>query len=111
LLEIHRRSALAAAQDEVARRDRFAAIYEAHYHRILGYAMRRVSREDAGDVASETFVVACVAGYSTIDAHNTVQIAGRGWRYYADAGTFKPIRLDLTTTTGTGMIMRFQTYE
>ncbi len=40
------------------RRDRFQAIYEAHYHRVLGYALRRTGREDAADVVAETFLVA-----------------------------------------------------
>jgi RNA polymerase sigma-70 factor (ECF subfamily) len=40
------------------RRERFTAIYEANYHRILGYALRRVSREEADDVVAETFLVA-----------------------------------------------------
>lgn len=40
------------------RRDRFRAIYEANYHRILGYALRRAGREDAHDVVGETFLVA-----------------------------------------------------
>jgi RNA polymerase sigma-70 factor, ECF subfamily len=43
---------------EQARRDRFTAIYEEHYHRILGYALRRTSPEDAADVVAETFLVA-----------------------------------------------------
>lgn len=41
-----------------SRRDRFQAIYEANYHRVLGYALRRVSRDDAADVVAETFLVA-----------------------------------------------------
>jgi RNA polymerase sigma factor (sigma-70 family) len=41
-----------------SRRDRFEALYEANYHRALGYARRRVGREDAADVVAETFLVA-----------------------------------------------------
>jgi RNA polymerase sigma factor (sigma-70 family) len=41
-----------------ALRDRFEAMYEANYHRVLGYAMRRMSRDDAADVVAETFLVA-----------------------------------------------------
>jgi RNA polymerase sigma-70 factor (ECF subfamily) len=37
---------------------RFRALYEANYHLILGYALRRVERADALDVVSETFLVA-----------------------------------------------------
>jgi hypothetical protein len=38
-----------------ARAIRFTALYDTHYHRILGYAARRIRREDAVDVAAETF--------------------------------------------------------
>jgi RNA polymerase sigma-70 factor (ECF subfamily) len=40
-----------------ARRDRFRAIYDANYHRILGYALRRAGPEDAHDLVAETFLV------------------------------------------------------
>jgi DNA-directed RNA polymerase specialized sigma24 family protein len=40
------------------RRDRFQAMYEANYHRVLGYALRRAAPEDAADVVAETFLVA-----------------------------------------------------
>jgi RNA polymerase sigma-70 factor (ECF subfamily) len=41
------------------RAERFRHVYEAHHHRILGYALRRVERpEDAADVVAETFLVA-----------------------------------------------------
>ena len=39
--------------------ERFRSVYAANFHRILGYALRRVATpEDAADVASETFLVA-----------------------------------------------------
>jgi RNA polymerase sigma factor (sigma-70 family) len=41
-----------------SRRDRFEALYAEHYHRVLGYALRRVGRDDAADVVAETFLVA-----------------------------------------------------
>jgi RNA polymerase sigma factor (sigma-70 family) len=41
-----------------ARRDRFQALYEENYARVLGYALRRVDRDDAADVVAETFLVA-----------------------------------------------------
>jgi RNA polymerase sigma-70 factor (ECF subfamily) len=41
-----------------SRRDHFQAVYEANYHRVLGYALRRVGRDDAADVVAETFLVA-----------------------------------------------------
>lgn len=38
---------------------RFRGIYDANYHRVLGYALRRTaSREDAEDVVAETFLTA-----------------------------------------------------
>jgi RNA polymerase sigma factor (sigma-70 family) len=40
------------------RRDRFQALYEENYARVLGYALRRVDRDDAADVVAETFLVA-----------------------------------------------------
>ena len=40
------------------RRDRFTTIYEAHYHRILGYARRRTDHESADDAVAETFTIA-----------------------------------------------------
>jgi RNA polymerase sigma factor (sigma-70 family) len=39
------------------RRDRFEAIYESNYHRVLGYALRRTGRDEAADVVAETFLV------------------------------------------------------
>jgi len=45
--------------DGGSRAERFRGIYEAHHHRILGYALRRVEMpEDAADVVAETFLVA-----------------------------------------------------
>lgn len=40
------------------RESRFTALYEANYHRVLGYARRRSNAEDASDIAAETFTVA-----------------------------------------------------
>ena len=37
---------------------RFHNLYVAHYSAVLGYCMRRLSREEAYDSAAETFVVA-----------------------------------------------------
>jgi len=39
-------------------RARFSALYEANYHLILGYALRRARHADAADVVAETFTVA-----------------------------------------------------
>lgn len=41
------------------RRARFRAVYDANYHRVLGYVLRRTAtREDAEDVVAETFLTA-----------------------------------------------------
>jgi RNA polymerase sigma factor (sigma-70 family) len=38
---------------------RFRETYDTHYHRVLGYALRRTAnREDASDVVAETFLTA-----------------------------------------------------
>jgi RNA polymerase sigma factor (sigma-70 family) len=42
---------------ERERRDRFEAIYEENYHRILGYARRRTNPDEAADVVADTFLV------------------------------------------------------
>ena len=39
-------------------RRRFTVIYDAYYHRVLGYVLRRVGRDDAADIVAETFTVA-----------------------------------------------------
>jgi RNA polymerase sigma factor (sigma-70 family) len=49
---------LPGSSPEPARNDRFTALYEAHYHRIAGYARRRSSRDDALDIVAETFTIA-----------------------------------------------------
>ena len=51
-------SSLADLADAGSRRDRFEALYEANYERVLGYALRRLDRDDAADVVAETFLVA-----------------------------------------------------
>jgi RNA polymerase sigma factor (sigma-70 family) len=39
--------------------ERFRILFEEHYHRVLGYALRRTDRrEDAEDVVAETFTIA-----------------------------------------------------
>jgi RNA polymerase sigma-70 factor (ECF subfamily) len=45
--------------------DQFAAVFDRHYGRIYAYAARRLGRDLAEDVASETFLVAFsrLAGY------------------------------------------------
>ena len=41
-----------------ARRARFERLYDATSHRILAYALRRTTPEDAADLVAETFMVA-----------------------------------------------------
>jgi RNA polymerase sigma-70 factor (ECF subfamily) len=49
----------AAPEPQDSRRARFRAVYDANYHRVLGYALRRAAtREDAEDVVAETFLAA-----------------------------------------------------
>jgi RNA polymerase sigma-70 factor (ECF subfamily) len=49
----------AASEPQDSRRARFRAVYDANYHRVLGYALRRAAtREDAEDVVAETFFTA-----------------------------------------------------
>jgi RNA polymerase sigma factor (sigma-70 family) len=49
----------AAPKPQASRRARFRVVYEANYHRVLGYVLRRApSREDAEDVVAETFLTA-----------------------------------------------------
>jgi RNA polymerase sigma factor (sigma-70 family) len=48
-----------AASDDRPHRARFRAVYDANYHHVLGYALRRTAtREDAEDVVAETFLTA-----------------------------------------------------
>jgi RNA polymerase sigma factor (sigma-70 family) len=48
-----------AASDHRSHRARFRAVYDASYHHVLGYALRRTAtREDAEDVVAETFLTA-----------------------------------------------------
>jgi RNA polymerase sigma factor (sigma-70 family) len=45
--------------DVRTQRAHFRALFDANYHRVLGYALRRTAgREDAEDVVAETFLVA-----------------------------------------------------
>jgi RNA polymerase sigma-70 factor, ECF subfamily len=49
---------LSGLPGEDSRVERFKALYEENYHRVLGYAIRRVGADDAGDVVAETFFAA-----------------------------------------------------
>ncbi len=49
----------AASTSQSERRARFRVVYDANYHRVLGYVLRRAAtREDADDVVAETFLTA-----------------------------------------------------
>jgi len=44
---------------QASRRARFRVVYDANYHRVLGYVLRRAAtREDAEDAVAETFLTA-----------------------------------------------------
>jgi RNA polymerase sigma factor (sigma-70 family) len=48
-----------ASSDHRAHRARFRTVFDANYHHVLGYALRRTgSKEDAEDVVAETFLTA-----------------------------------------------------
>jgi len=40
-----------------AREERFVALYDAHYHRILGYVQRRIGHDDAPDIVADIFAI------------------------------------------------------
>ena len=47
------------ADQKLEREERFRELFNAYYHQVLGYALRRAaSRDDAADVVAETFLVA-----------------------------------------------------
>jgi RNA polymerase sigma factor (sigma-70 family) len=53
------RDARPASDLKYGRRARFRAAYDANYHHVLGYALRRTAtRQDAEDVVAETFLIA-----------------------------------------------------
>jgi RNA polymerase sigma factor (sigma-70 family) len=48
-----------ASSPAADRRARFRVVYDANYHRVLGFVLRRTAnREDAEDVVAETFLTA-----------------------------------------------------
>jgi len=51
------RGSLPESSPEPTREARFTVLYDTYYHRILGYTLRRTSRDDAVDVVAETFAV------------------------------------------------------
>ena len=57
--------------------EQFAAVFDRHYRRIYAYAARRLGRDLAEDVASETFLVA----FSRIDGYDTNQPDAAPWLY------------------------------
>jgi RNA polymerase sigma factor (sigma-70 family) len=64
---------------EQARRapERFAAVFDRHYRHIYAYAARRLGRELAEDVASETFLVA----FDRRADYDTGRADARPWLY------------------------------
>ncbi|GAB1643568.1 RNA polymerase sigma factor [Krasilnikovia sp. MM14-A1259] len=57
--------------------EQFAAVFDRHYGRIFAYAARRLGRDLAEDVASETFLVA----FSRIDGYDTNRPDAAPWLY------------------------------
>ncbi|GAB1695000.1 RNA polymerase sigma factor [Krasilnikovia sp. M28-CT-15] len=57
--------------------EQFAAVFDRHYRRIYAYAARRLGRDLAEDVASETFLVA----FSRIDGYDTSRPDAAPWLY------------------------------
>ncbi|WP_412744231.1 RNA polymerase sigma factor [Krasilnikovia sp. MM14-A1004] len=57
--------------------EQFAAVFDRHYARIYAYAARRLGRDLAEDVASETFMVA----FSRIDGYDTSHPDAAPWLY------------------------------
>lgn len=52
------RGALPESSFDPTRAARFTVLYDACYHRMLGYAQRRISPDDAVDIVAETFAIA-----------------------------------------------------
>ncbi|MFC7531584.1 RNA polymerase sigma factor [Actinoplanes sp. GCM10030250] len=57
--------------------EQFAAVFDRHYGRIFAYAARRLGRDLAEDVASETFLVA----FSRIGGYDTGRPDAAPWLY------------------------------
>jgi RNA polymerase sigma-70 factor (ECF subfamily) len=57
--------------------ERFAEVFDRHYARIYAYAARRLGRDLAEDVASETFLVA----FSRIAGYDPVRSDAAPWLY------------------------------
>lgn len=55
----------------------FAAVFDRHYERIYAYAARRLGRDLAEDVASETFLIA----FSRIATYDTTRPDAAPWLY------------------------------
>lgn len=57
--------------------EQFAEIFDRHYARIFAYAARRLGRDLAEDIASETFLVA----FSRLDGYDTSHSDAVPWLY------------------------------
>jgi RNA polymerase sigma-70 factor (ECF subfamily) len=57
--------------------EHFATVFDRHYGRIFAYAARRLGRDLAEDVASETFLVA----FSRIAGYDTARTDAAPWLY------------------------------
>lgn len=57
--------------------EHFAVVFDRHYHRIYAYAARRLGRDLAEDVASETFLVA----FSRLAGYDPARADAAPWLY------------------------------
>ncbi|GAA1039913.1 RNA polymerase sigma factor [Virgisporangium ochraceum] len=57
--------------------ERFAVVFDRHYERIYAYAARRLGRDLAEDVASETFLVA----FSRLAGYDPARVDAAPWLY------------------------------
>jgi DNA-directed RNA polymerase specialized sigma24 family protein len=92
---------LSTFSPELARRRRFEALYEENYHRILGYARRRVKGDDAADVVAETFLTAWRRLEDVPDGHaGLLWLYGAAWRVLANHERARRRRERLAERTG-----------
>ncbi|MET8308433.1 RNA polymerase sigma factor [Micromonospora sp. NPDC005173] len=82
----------------------FAAVFDRHYRHIYAYAARRLGRDLAEDVASETFLVAFDrrAGYDTTRADARPWLYGIASNLIARQGTAESRRYKMLAQLGHG---------
>ncbi|MER7441585.1 RNA polymerase sigma factor [Micromonospora avicenniae] len=82
----------------------FAAVFDRHYRHVYAYAARRLGRDLAEDVASETFLVAFDrrAGYDTTRADARPWLYGIASNLIARQGTAESRRYKMLAQLGHG---------